>query len=694
MAMLTNPSSSPKEESRQTTTAASNRQSAVLRPPQNRDVARPVANLGNTCYMNAVLQALAHAPELCMAMDVEAHHVHCPIFLENALKRRSSPSSSPDAVADVKLSGTRKSRRSSGKKSPTDNNNNNNPNPSNSTVPEHDDFKFCALCEVEHHLTRVHSITSNRDKPVAPSMFVNGFISQVAPWFKLGQQEDSHEFLRLLIDAMQRSCKQARTSPENPQDTPPEKTGPEEEEDDEPSPKDAEYPFQLFRGVVESNVICESCKTSSSTMDPIEDIGLDVTPISGSSSPTSSTTPYLADVSAALQRFARAEALDSGYKCEKCGKVGRATKQSRLASIPPILTLHLKRFRYGETQPAVVAPPGQSRRSNRSSEVSQLLNSGDYFGGKSGSAKIEGHSKFEQILDLKPYLTEEMQAKHSKMFCRLFAVIVHAGKNSHSGHYISYVRNIAKNEWWKMDDARITVASVSEVMNAEAYMLFYRVVEHPFAVRLRDQQHQLQQDWRKEEVTQDIGSSSRNTTASTSNADIPAKEDLFERPLSNKIEDMASIANSSIMSSVRTNTSRKRKAPEYTCGEDWARAKTTLPEHIISKFRDVESIISEYVQFKPEFFKFLTDQATRRNAKVGHGPSSGVCEDDIQDGTAKIKRALLEVFYELDKACGEGASLFRKRVKQTSSVHEKKSAEQPLGIVTSSLVDPDEDPVL
>jgi hypothetical protein len=40
-----------------------------------------------------------------------------------------------------------------------------------------------------------------------------------------------------------------------------------------------------------------------------------------------------------------------------------------------------------------------TRRSNRSSEASQLLGTnsgGDFFSGKSGSAKIEGHSKFEQ----------------------------------------------------------------------------------------------------------------------------------------------------------------------------------------------------------------------------------------------------------------------------------------------------------
>lgn len=579
-------------------------------PPKNRDVARPVANLGNTCYMNAVLQALAHAPELCMAMDVAPHHIHCPIYAENAKNLRYSPCSSPDSTSDTppkaaSAAGTRKSRRGGGKRSP------------GAQSADDEAFKFCALCEVEQHLIRVHTNTSNRDKPVAPSMFVNGFMNHVAPHFKLGQQEDSHEFLRLLIDAMQRSCKQARSSAENPQDTPPE-TLPDEKVN-----SDVEYPFQLFRGTVESNVTCGSCNHCSSTRDPIEDIGLDVS----TSGPGTSSPGYLVDVSSALQRFARAEALDSGYKCENCGIVGRATKQSRLASIPPILTLHLKRFRYGESQSAIVASAGGSttRRSNRSSEVSQLLgsNSGDFFAGKSGSAKIEGHSKFEQILDLKPYLTDEMQAKHSKMFCRLFAVIVHAGKNSHSGHYIAYVRNIAKNEWWKMDDSRITVASMQEVMNAEAYMLLYRVVDHPFAVQLRQQQRRLMDHWKRHSAVE-----VESTGKAASSIDALSKEDVSEntpRPEYQRTEETGSIATSSIMSSARSASTRKRKAPPFTCGDDWARSKTSLPEHIVSKFRDIEEMISEYVQFKPEFFKLLTEQASKRNARVGHGPSSGIC---------------------------------------------------------------------
>jgi ubiquitin C-terminal hydrolase len=511
--------------------------------------------------MNAVLQALAHAPELCLAMDVAPHHVDCAIWLENKQRNNSrSPSSSPDHSTQVTpTTGVRKSRRQS--RSPT----------------AEDETKFCVLCEMEQHIHRVH--TAAPEKPVAPTNFVNGFIHQVAPWFKLGQQEDSHEFLRLLIDAMQRSCGE--------------------------SPHKEEYPFQLFRGMIESNVTCESCGSTSSTKDPIEDIGLDV---------SSSTPGQLTDVSAALGRFARAEALDSGYKCEKCGKVGRATKESRLASIPPILTLHLKRFRYGEAAPASATTQRRSR-----SEVSQLLNHDR--AGKSGSAKVEGHSKFEQILDLKPYMTDHLQKNDGKMLCRLFAVVVHAGKNSHSGHYIAYVRNVTKNEWWKMDDARVTIASHSEVMNAEAYMLFYRVVEHPFAIKLREKEREL------------LGELDQPTESLAVLPTVTDKKNNFlETPLVPPVptpsQDMASIANSSMaLSSVPTNASRKRKAPEFTSGEVWARACTTLDDQddIVAQFRDVENCISEQVTFKPDFFSFLKDQATRRNAKVGHGPSSGIC---------------------------------------------------------------------
>lgn len=447
--------------------------------PHERSVARPLVNLGNTCFANAVLQALAHAPELCLAMDCHPHRSTCP-------KATRAPSP---------VTGTRKSLRqaSGGRRSP----------PEEPFEEMSGGDEFCTLCEVERHILLAHDMTSSslgstsvvnstnnstlsNQQPVAPSIFVNGFIEHVAPWFQLGVQEDSHEFLRLLIDAMQKSCVQAR--PNKPLNN---ETNPQGDE----SEHDPEYPFQLFRGTVESNVVCAHCKAISSTLDPIEDIGLEVTAPPGAASysksssgrsssrnPSPTPAPALEDVQSAFRRFARAEELDAEYKCEKCGKFRRATKQSRLARLPPILTLHLKRFRYGD-RPASTTT---TRRSARTSEVGQLMMGGDNynneyyggatFGGKTGSAKIEGHVKFDTVIDLNPYLTEALQKKKEKAFCRLFAVIVHSGKNSHSGHYIAYVCNMSnKNEWWKMDDARVTRVTEKEVLQAEAYMV--RIIE-------------------------------------------------------------------------------------------------------------------------------------------------------------------------------------------------------------------------
>jgi len=451
------------------------KQQQNLQQQQDRSVARPLVNLGNTCFANAVLQALAHAPELCLAMDCHPHRDSCP-------KAARAPSP---------VTGTRKSLRqaaSGGRRSPPE-----------EQIAETTADEFCTLCEVERHILLAHDMTNSsptstsgannstnnnallNQQPVAPSIFVNGFIEHVAPWFQLGVQEDSHEFLRLLIDAMQKSCVQAR-----PKKHVKNQTKRSKDEDD------PEYPFQLFRGTVESNVVCAHCKAVSSTLDPIEDIGLEVTAPPGAASysktsssrsssrnPSPTPAPALEDVQSAFRRFARAEALDAQYKCEKCGKFGRATKQSRLARLPPILTLHLKRFRYGDRPMSTTA----TRRSARTSEVGQLMmggdnyNNNDYyagssFGGKTGSAKIEGHVKFDTVIDLKPYLTEALQKKKVNALCRLFAVIVHSGKNSHSGHYIAYVCNMTnKNEWWKMDDARVTRVTEKEVLQAEAYMV-------------------------------------------------------------------------------------------------------------------------------------------------------------------------------------------------------------------------------
>ena len=40
--------------------------------------------------MNAVLQALAHAPELCFAIESSPHHSTCPIAIRNFIEGKES----------------------------------------------------------------------------------------------------------------------------------------------------------------------------------------------------------------------------------------------------------------------------------------------------------------------------------------------------------------------------------------------------------------------------------------------------------------------------------------------------------------------------------------------------------------------------------------------------------------------------
>jgi len=710
--------SANKVESNSEPSSSSLTPSSIPPRPPHREVARAVQNLGNTCYINAVLQALAHAPELCMAMDVQGHRIRCPTYKENADKiaarsgststaspRSSSPDISKNNTQEVKSvytypgaigsTGTRKSSRRATR------------SPTNIGSDEIDSSatKFCALCEMEQHMDRVHrnyttntnenygGNISNSKPPVAPADFVHGFINQVAPEsFRVGQQEDSHEFLRLLIEAMQKSCKVARPmtpikieeSPSNDEQMPTKgyhQDTPVDASESKDNIDFADYPFHLFSGNVESKVTCGYCNTTSSTLDPIEDLGLEVAPLAGTAltsvgggrrnTPSPVLTPVLADVSHSLQRFACIEDLDAGYKCEKCGRIGRATKQMRLASVPPILTLHLKRFRYGTSNaslPNEATPTGAAgnnranesiptRRSQRSSEVSQLIatsgSSGgvvrnDWFvGGKSGSAKIEGPAAFNDVLDLKPYLTEELQKEHAKMFSRLFAVIVHVGKNSHSGHYLAYVRNISKNEWWKMDDARVTLVSSNEVFNAEAYMLFYRVVNHPYSKKLADQVKALNEFHAA--VDADSKEKAEATSIITRIKSEENNPNLINQSNKSTSASLSTVRSSSSSSgpaaSVKRNP-RKRKAPEFTCGEEWARTKTNIAERNISRFREVESKVSKLMRFTPEFSSLLIEHASKSNAKIGHGPSSGVSlTDDCGSGcTEDVKHALMKCF--------------------------------------------------
>ena len=122
----------------------------VLYPPQKvqlnwanpRRIGPGIQNMGNTCFMNSVLQCLTY----------------------------SAP------FANFILSGEHKSKcRQVG---------------------------FCAFCEIGNHITRALTGHENVIRP----MVILRNLRYIAKDMSWGKQEDSHEFLRLVLDHIQKTC--------------------------------------------------------------------------------------------------------------------------------------------------------------------------------------------------------------------------------------------------------------------------------------------------------------------------------------------------------------------------------------------------------------------------------------------------------------------------------------------------------
>lgn len=54
----------------------------------------------------------------------------------------------------------------------------------------------------------------------------------------------------------------------------------------------------------------------------------------------------------------------------------------------------------------------------------------------------------------------------------LYGVVEHQGR-LHGGHYVCYVQN-GGGDWWHISDAHASPAAVTQVLAAQAYLLFYR----------------------------------------------------------------------------------------------------------------------------------------------------------------------------------------------------------------------------
>ncbi|PIA19011.1 cysteine proteinase, partial [Coemansia reversa NRRL 1564] len=308
-----------------------------------RPIGPGLSNLGNTCFLNSVLQCLTYTPPLAEHMLTREHSAGCRVG------------------------------------------------------------ESCMLCRFEAHVVR--ALSKREGSSISPKAIV-GRLKLVAKHMRVGRQEDAHEFLRLLVDAFQRSLL----------------TGIDPKIDRRI--QETTLTHQVFGGYLQSQVSCGRCGYDSNTFDPLLDISLD---IQGGST-----------IEKALRSFTRPETLTTSnrYRCEKCNKLVDATKQMTIYQLPRILTLQLKRF--------------------------------SVFGG----GKIGRYVEFPLNLNMKSYVSRNSPERASYDYT-LYAVLVHAGGTSRSGHYYCFVKSPA-GVWYELNDSTVHQVSERTVLRQSAYMLFYQ----------------------------------------------------------------------------------------------------------------------------------------------------------------------------------------------------------------------------
>ncbi|KAB8079422.1 ubiquitin carboxyl-terminal hydrolase [Aspergillus leporis] len=232
------------------------------------------------------------------------------------------------------------------------------------------------------------------------------------------QQQDAHEYYQFLVDKLHTSSDGHHENHE----------------------KGCPCFFhRTFYGKLRSSVTCDKCGNVTRTEDPMVDLSLDVQvqakkrAMGGAGA---SSTPTL---SGCLESFTSPEKLLAGvYNCSGCGgSAQKATKQLRIKKLPAILCMQLKRYEHTF----------------------------------SVSEKLEGKIDFPLSINMLPYTTNPKPGlDKSKYVYDLSSAVVHKGKLD-AGHYYVYCRQ--GNEWILFNDDQVTPVTEAEVLNADAYLLFY-----------------------------------------------------------------------------------------------------------------------------------------------------------------------------------------------------------------------------
>jgi ubiquitin C-terminal hydrolase len=300
-----------------------------------------------------------------------------------------------------------------------------------------DDINSTQKMKPEHFVLHSYILTLNamwsNNEIIKPKSFIENISKIHKKYFSL-QQQDSHEFLLFLLDILHKTIKYSVNIDINKN-----YINDEYNKDLKKLMKNAvntwnnyfendySYIVELFYGSKIDIKNCSNCDFKNEVFDPFNNLSLNIIDVENRD-----IFENLYDI----LKYNFKEEINIDWNCEKCKNTG-CSKKTELWTLPNYLIIHLKRFNHDN------------------------------------SGKLNNLIKFPLVdLNMTEFISPLKEEKYNiKYIYDCYAINYHSG-GTKGGHYYSATKNL-DNKWYLMNDGNINILNESQLVNSEAYILFY-----------------------------------------------------------------------------------------------------------------------------------------------------------------------------------------------------------------------------